>query len=132
LIHFSHNSAQLLLKTCCLSANLKLTLLFKLSISLAFLDLGGLSTFTLLFGRQIFTKLRAGKHSRSHNDLNTMTITRDWLKASLYQLSCVMFGGGTWKCLFYFILWYWGSNSGSISWVTPPAFVCVCMLGFSR
>jgi hypothetical protein len=63
LIYFSLNTANLLLKSCCLSTNLKI---FSLSVKLSTLTFIFHFGHHLFFERQIFTKLRAGRHSAEY------------------------------------------------------------------
>jgi hypothetical protein len=89
LIHFFHRAAQLSLKTCALYP-------FSWVRYVSFLTQEDYHNFYiafwlpfLLFGKQSFTKLRAGKHSANHNNLNP-TEDEMGLRAFLHPLSCVM------------------------------------------
>jgi hypothetical protein len=66
LVHFPHEAAQLPLMTCCLSTNLRFSL-DSLQVSMFTFTL--LFEHHLLFGRQIFIILRAGKYSADHTTI---------------------------------------------------------------
>jgi hypothetical protein len=88
LIHFSHNIGQLLLKTCHLSTNLKFSLGHFTKAHSLLPCFGG----TICFWRGRFHKIKGRETlSRSLSDLNPLMMMQDWLRASVLQLSCVMY-----------------------------------------
>jgi hypothetical protein len=94
LIHFSRNAAQFPLKTCCLSSNLKLRSTFTFTLVFGH---------HLLFGRHIFTKLRAGKHSAQWFKDNWSQWGTDWEDLHVnWVLQCA---SGNWKLLFWNFFW---------------------------
>jgi hypothetical protein len=83
---FSHEAAQLLLKTCCLSAELKFSLYHFNWTHSFFPCFGG----TICFGQAYFHIIKGREPlSSSYNYFNTADL-KDRLKASTYQLSCGM------------------------------------------